>query len=182
MLNTKTITPAIYNAAVERFVGPQLAPQIRQIYPGNTDAEAKASAERLVTDIMGFSAFRWSGLHAARKTEPVYTYFFVHWPAETVTPCGYGCKAGHGAEIRFAFDQLALDPRAWTADDKLIADRLVRYWTNFAKTGDPNGDGLPKWPVFDGTSASVRVLGTDAEITARGSFPDFRAYIAMLPQ
>jgi para-nitrobenzyl esterase len=181
-LGTKDITSAMYNAAVERFVGPKVAPQIRQIYPGNTDAEAKVSAQRLITDIMGLSAFRWSGLHAARKTEPVYTYFFVHWPAEPVTPCGYGCKAGHTAEIKFAFDQLALDKRAWTADDKMMADRLVRYWTNFAKTGDPNGDGLPKWATFDGTPSSVAVLGTDAEIKER-SFPDFRPYLAIpLPQ
>jgi para-nitrobenzyl esterase len=182
MLGSKTITTAVYNAAVERFVGPKLAPQIRQIYPGNTDAEAKVSAERLVTDIMGFSAFRWSGLHAARKTEPVYSYFFVHWPAEPVTPCGYGCKAGHGAEIKFAFDQLALDPRPWTADDKAIAARMVGYWTNFAKTGDPNGGGLPVWKPFDGTPATVEVLGTESEIKARGSFPDFRAYLALVAQ
>jgi para-nitrobenzyl esterase len=177
---SKTITPALYNAAVEKLVGPQLAVQIRKIYPGNTDAEAGTSAMHLVTDIMGFSAYRWSGLHAARKSEPVYTYFYVHSPADPVTPCGYGCKAGHGAEIRFVFDQLALDKRAWTADDKMMADRLVRYWTNFAKTGNPNGDGLPKWQTFDGAPASVAVLGTDAEIKERGSFPDFRAYIAAM--
>ena len=106
----------------------------------------------------------------------------MHRPAEPATPCSYGCKAGHGAEIHFAFDRLALDPRVWTSDDQRIADQMVRYWTNFAKTGDPNGEGLPKWPLFDGAPSSVTVIGTESEVKARGSFPDFRPWLAMLPK
>jgi para-nitrobenzyl esterase len=179
---SKTIPVPVYQRVVGQLVGPKLVAQITQIYPGNSEAEASASAIRLVTDVMGFSAFRWSALHAARKSEPVYTYYYVHSPAEPATPCGYGCKAGHGAEIRFVFDQLALEPRAWTADDRVMAARMIGYWTNFAKTGNPNGAGLPAWPAFDGTPASIHVLGMDGEIKARGTFPDFRPYLSLLQQ
>ena len=59
---------------------------------------------------------------------------------------------------------------------------MVRYWTNFAKTGDPNGEGLPQWPSFDGAPSSVTVIGTESEIKARGSFPDFRPWLAYMPK
>ena len=180
-LGGKPITAAKYQAAMTMMFGPQ-ASAIMQAYPGHSDAEAEASAYRLSTDMMGVSVYGWATLQVTAKTTPVYVYYFVHWPAEPATPCGYGCKAGHGAEIRFAFDRLALDPRVWTSDDKRIADQMARYWTNFAKTGNPNGDGLPQWPSFDGAPSSVTVIGTEPEIKARGSFPDFRPWLAYMPK
>ena len=46
-----------------------------------------------------------------------------------------------------------------TAREAAIADRMQAYWTNFAKTGDPNGPGLPPWPVY--TAADERMLDLD---------------------
>ena len=182
MTGGKPFTVALYNEVMKSIFGPQMPPPIAQIYPGRTDAEAKASLYRLSTDGMGFAAYRWATLQANAKAAPAYVYYFIHWPAEPLTPCGYGCKAGHGAEIRFAFDQLFMDKRAWTAEDVRIADQMVRYWTNFAKTGDPNGDGLPKWKVFDGTPPSVLVIGSEDEIKVRGTFPDFRPFLSLVLQ
>jgi para-nitrobenzyl esterase len=58
--------------------------------------------------------------------------------------------AGHGSEVAFVFNDL--DSR-WgnpetTPTDKAVAEIMNTYWANFAKTGNPNGKGLPKWPVY----------------------------------
>ncbi|WP_132091310.1 carboxylesterase family protein [Caulobacter sp. BK020] len=137
-------------------------------YPARTDAEARASIDQFTTDYWGWRIWFWARLQAAGASDKAYVYHFVHSPTEPLEPCGYGCKAGHGAEIRYVFDQLQQDARPWGADDRLLADQIAGYWTNFAKSGDPNGAGLPRWTPFDGSDRTIHRLGTPAEAVERG--------------
>jgi len=115
-------------------------------------------------------------LHAHYGKSPSYVYYFAHRPTEPVTPCGYGCGAGHGAEIQYVFDHLGQDARPWSAYDRQLANRMADTWANFARTGDPNGTGLPAWPAFDGTNASIMRIGDAADLEARGRLPDFSLF------
>jgi len=179
---SQDVTAANYEALLHKTFGPEIPAIIQKQYPGKSDEEAKNSTIQLAIDIMGLMHFSWATMQEKTKTKPAYLYYFVHSPAEPPKeyPCTYGCKAGHGAEIRFAYDQL--EPRNWTEDDKMLASQMLGYWTNFAKTGNPNGAGLPEWKAFDGTPDSVKRLGSTKEIKERGHFPDFRQYLFMMPQ
>jgi para-nitrobenzyl esterase len=71
--------------------------------------------------------------------------------------------------------QLDLDKRGWTAADRRLATRLAKTWVNFAATGNPNGKGLPAWPAFDGSQASILRIGEAADLNVH-RLPDFSVF------
>jgi len=168
------LTVARYPELAARLIGHTPSQALLDAYPVKSDADVRPMLFKVMNDAWSWHMFTWAKLHTASHSGPVYAYDFVHIPAAPKTPCGYGCGAGHGAEIPYVYDQLAQDPRTWSADDYRVAERMVTYWTNFAKTGNPNSEGLPVWKTFDGSDASVIRLGSDAEVKAAPSLPDFR--------
>jgi para-nitrobenzyl esterase len=168
-LGHETLTVERYPALAAGLIGHTPSQALLDAYPVTRDAEVKPMLFKLMNDAWSWHMYTWAKLHTASHSGPVYVYDFVHIPAAPKTPCGYGCGAGHGAEIPYVYDQLAQDPRTWSADDHMVAERMVT-----AKTGNPNGPGLPAWPVFDGSDPSVIRLGSDAEVKSAPPLPDYK--------
>jgi len=102
----------------------------------------------------------WARTTAAAGSN-AYLYWFSHAPPH---PNRRRLRAFHAGELPYVFDVLdAGDPREagfdYTDVDRRLADRMSRYWVNFAATGDPNGDGLPTWTPYDEETEPYLDLG-----------------------
>jgi para-nitrobenzyl esterase len=64
---------------------------------------------------------------------------------------------------------------AWRREDRELSNQIIDYWTNFARTGNPNGAGLPNWPRFDKTGQILRL--TEPVMTKPDTTEDRYAFL-----
>jgi para-nitrobenzyl esterase len=128
-------------------------------YAASSDTEARLAATALASDnFIGYNTWKWIETHAATAGVPVFRYLFDHVvPTATGEPAADDPGAGHASDIDFAFHTLDARKLAWRAVDRRVADLMVTYWTNFAKTGAPSGPGVPTWPPV-GTTGARQVM------------------------
>ncbi|QDV29843.1 Para-nitrobenzyl esterase [Planctopirus ephydatiae] len=121
----------------------------------------KPNDSALWADLYGDVFFRASTLHLVGSMEPTstpaWTYYFDYVRGRVKNSRG----AGHGSEVGFVFDNLILPGTA----DREMSRAMQGHWIQFAKTGDPNGSGLPAWPGYSSKEPMTLVYGQDG-ITA----------------
>jgi len=86
------------------------------------------------------SAVEYGQKRAASDGQPVYLYYF-----DRVPPGMPSFGAFHGADLYYVFGTLYRNRREFSRTDYQIAETMIRYISNFVRTGDPNGEGLVKW-------------------------------------
>ena len=112
-----------------------------------------STSEDIVPPIVHRMAKGWCRLQADQGRPAAYAWFF-----DRRLP-GDGSGAWHSSDLWYWFGTLDHCWRPMTAKDRLLSEQMVQYLTNFARTGDPNGGGLPRWEAVRKGQSKVLRLG-----------------------
>jgi para-nitrobenzyl esterase len=146
---TEPVSTENYAAKIRQHFG-DAAPEALKLFPGGSDEEVKRSAALLSTaDFTAFGTWKWLGMHLQSGEAPVYRYEFDQAPPPSEKHEAEAGLAYHSAEIEYVFGTLDWKKIAWRPEDYKLSEQLGTYWTNFAKTGNPNGAGLGVWPMYN---------------------------------
>jgi para-nitrobenzyl esterase len=117
------------------------------VYDADGNRELPEMLTMVNTDKVWAEPARFTAKAIASKGAPSYIYLFSYVSPAMQQRMRYG--AAHASEIPYVFDNLRA-PNGGVIDskDQSVAKLMNAYWVNFAKTGNPNGNGLPKWPAF----------------------------------
>jgi para-nitrobenzyl esterase len=156
-------TAASFAATAQTEFGDN-AQKFLSLYPATTDTEAIVSAGDYAGDsFIDYSTWRWLEAQVATGNAPVFRYRFdLGSPGDK----NHGAMLGafHSDDIEYVFGTLDSRPDAtWRPEDRKLSELIGAYWTNFARTGDPNGTGLPKWPTYNPTEWQVMHLDATSE-------------------
>jgi para-nitrobenzyl esterase len=90
-----------------------------------------------------------------------------------VAPGRESVGAAHGSELPYVFGTLlaaghGASQSNYDATDAAVSSQMEQYWTNFAKSGNPNGGSLPQWPKFDAAARAYMDLTANGPVAREG--------------
>lgn len=96
----------------------------------------------------------WGQHQINERRNLIRTYFFERDQGNGQTP--------HSSDIPYVFGTMNAREHVITAHDMKLSEIMLTYWSNFAKSGDPNANGLPYWPLFtEVTPLAMHLTDTD---------------------
>jgi para-nitrobenzyl esterase len=163
----KPMTTDDYEKRLVASFGAERGPKVAAQYPVVSQPSPSETFSYALTS-WGFVCPSRRVMRSAEKNGvPVYVYEFMDKTApQYFPPVSYPYGAAHTLEIRYIFQNYhgaagVLKP--FGADQQKLSDAMVKYWTNFAKTGDPNDQRLPVWPKWTPANEQTQLL--DLQIT-----------------
>ena len=130
----------------------------REHYPAGDDAEATASWMAMYSD----AYFAYSMRAWARTMQTVPSDAWLYWFTQ-VPPIPERERYGafHAAEIGYVFGNVDLFDAVPTDADRALSELMATVWTEFARTGNPNAEGLPEWPAYTRENEAYMEFGAD---------------------
>ncbi|XP_003514462.1 pyrethroid hydrolase Ces2e isoform X1 [Cricetulus griseus] len=151
-ITRRTLKAILKSTTVELLMlPPECSDLLMEEYMGDTKDPQTLQIQ--FTEMMGDFMFVVPALqvaHFQRSHAPVYFYEFQHRPNFLKDLKPHHVKADHGDEVFLIFGSFFWGVKInLTVKEKLLSRRMMKYWANFARHGNPNSEGLPYWPVSD---------------------------------
>jgi para-nitrobenzyl esterase len=160
------LTSGEYDSAVTALWGSTLGPSVESLYPYADFPSGGVALGASGTDGI-FACSARNGDQLLSQYTTTYAYEFndenAPPPQSQVPGLSFPLGAFHGAELQYLFNFLFRSEL--NGAQKRLSKRMIRYWTNFAATGDPNGASLPKWQPYDPASDVFQSLIPPAPTT-----------------
>ena len=160
-------TPEDYIAGVKTRYG-KFADELIKAYPPGENSVPKTARDLARDAAFGWQTWSWARLQAKTGKSKVYYYYFDQHPDYPKDSPRYGYGSPHGQDVAYVFMNLDASNPQTTKSDLEISEAMGIYWTNFAKYGDPNGQGVPKWPTFSDATPELMYFRQTPQI---GSVP-----------
>jgi para-nitrobenzyl esterase len=184
ILGDDSVTIKNYLMGLKRLY-PEHAEQVFALYPASNKEQIKDAAQALASDrFMGYSTWNWVNWVTPGKHSDTFYYLF-----NKIRPASIGSEtldsgargALHSVEIEYALGNLDVNKvYRWQREDYQVSKLMQDYFANFIKYGNPNSQGLPKWPKFsDEKQLIIDTKSTAADISyLRKRYEFHRAYHA----
>jgi para-nitrobenzyl esterase len=147
-------TPEEYIAGVKARYG-KFADELIKAYPAGTNSVPKTARDLARDAAFGWQTWVWANLQSKTGKSKVYYYYFDQHPDYPKDSPKYGYGSPHAQDVSYVFQHLDTKNPETTKSDLEISEAMSTYWTNFAKFGNPNGNGVPEWPAFSEASPKV---------------------------
>lgn len=145
----------------------ELEREAKAAYDPDGDKEFDEVITKFNTDWVWGEPARMTARAFVAKGEPAYIYHFGYVPAPMRERWQHG--AGHGSEVPYVFNNLNARWGATeaTPEDQKLAQMMNTYWANFATTGNPNGEGLPIWPLYSTRKEEILDIESDGKLVGK---------------
>jgi len=145
----------------------ELEGEARAAYDPDGNKEFAEVVTKFNTDWVWAEPARFAARAVVAGGEPAYIYHFGYVSAPMRQRMPYG--AGHGCEVSYVFNTLSARWGApeTTPEDQELARTMNTYWANFAKTGDPNGNGLPLWTAYNTQNEEILDIELDGKTVGK---------------
>ena len=155
------------NASADEYIqyvksrfGP-MAEKILEVYPVDPVTGTYRPLANLFRETaFAWPSWTWARLQTMTGKSKVFVYYFDQSDAEPIFPnATIPIGASHASEIAYVFRHVDQNTSVKPTDEqKALSEMMAKYWTNFAKYGDPNAEGLPAWPTFKDGEETVMLL------------------------